>query len=341
MTAASEQEHDRTIAECTERIEACPDDVHALSLRGWAWHEKKQYDKAIADFDKALCWAPDRVDVLNNRGLAHSGNREHELAIEDFTEAINRGANDDDLHHFYFNRGRSRRLKRTLEEAINDFDMAIRLDDQYVKAIRLRGHSWADLGHPGRALADFDRVIQIGPCAADDFHNRGNARVSLGKFRNAIADFTRSIYLGPQSANVATTYNSRGIAWKRKGRYSNALADHERALELAPNSAQRHAVLAEFLATCPSTRFRDGDRALKLITRASELNGKQTKEYLGCVAAAYAAQGDFCSAVDYQKKALEKATEQEDVEMMQLYIKSYETGSLCLEEPPSWRDRWA
>jgi tetratricopeptide (TPR) repeat protein len=341
MTAASEQEHDRTIAECTEKIEAYPDDVHALSLRGWAWYKKKQYDKAIADFDKALCWDPDRVDVLNNRGLAHSGNVEHELVTEDFTEAINRASSDDDLHHFYFNRGRSRRLMRTLEDAIDDFDMAIRIDHQYVRAFRLRGHSWADLGDPDRALADFDRAIQIGSGTADDFHNRGNAWVSLGRFRSAIADFTRSISLESNSTDAATTYNSRGVAWKRKGRYARALADYERALELAPSSAQRHAVLAEFLATCLGARFRDGDRALKLITRASELNGEQTEEYLGCFAAAHAARGDFSSAVDSQKNALELATEQEDIDMMRLYIESYERGSLCLEKPPSWRDRWA
>ncbi|MEO9594613.1 tetratricopeptide repeat protein [Rhodopirellula bahusiensis] len=337
----SEPEHDKTIAECTEELEICPNDVYALSLRGWAWSKKKRYDNAIADFDKALCWDPDRVDVLNNRGLAYSGKGEHLLAVADFTEAISRAPRHTDLHHFYFNRGRSRRLTGAYEDAIEDFNIALRLDDQYVKAYRLRGHSWADRGDYLRALADFDNAIRIGPGSADDFHNRGNAWVSLGKFRKAIKDFTRAIRLEPNNTDIAKTYNSRGIAWKRKGRYAKTLADYERALELDSNSAQRHAVLADFLATCPKSRYRDGARALMLISQASELADKCSADYLGCFASAYAAQGDFLSAIEYQEKALDLAMNQEEVEDMLLYIESYKTHVPCLDKPPSWRDWWS
>ncbi|MEM6777789.1 MAG: tetratricopeptide repeat protein [Planctomycetota bacterium] len=341
MTTVSEDEHDKTIAECTEAIEACPDDVDALSLRGWAWNKKKQYDRAIADFDKALCWDPDRVDVLNNRALSYSGKGEHELAIADFTEAITHASDDGDLHHFYFNRGRSRRLNRAFEDAIEDFNTAIRLDDQYVKAYRLRGHAWADLGQHHRAIEDFDYVIRIGSGTAADFHSRGNAWVSLDRFRKAIADFTKAIHLDPNSRAAAKTYNSRGVAWKRKGSYAKTLSDYERALSLDPDSAQRHAVLAEFLATCPNKRFRDGARALELITEACELTNEYSEDYLGCIASAYAAKGDFCSAIEFQRRALDLATVEEDRETMRLYIESYQAGLLCLAAPPTWRARWS
>ncbi len=337
----SEQDYDKLIAECTEELTSCPDNVDALCHRGLAWNKKKQFDNAIADFDKALTWDPDRVDVLNNRGLAYSGKGEHDLAIADFTEAITRSSSHSDLHHFYFNRGRTLRLKEKFKESIDDFNIALQLDSQYVKAYRLRGLSRADIGDDRLAIADFDCVIRVGSGTADDFHNRGNAWLSLGRFRKAIADFTRAINLDPKATDVAKTYASRGIAWKRRGRYAKALNDFERARELDPHSPQRHATLARLLATCPNSRYRDGARALRLITQAYELSGEWYADYLDCVASAYAAQGDFPSAVDYQRRALELTTTQEEKNWMRLYIESYQAHAPCFDEPPSWRDWWA
>lgn len=160
----------------------------------------------------------------------------------------------------------------------------------------------------------------------------------LGKLRKGIADFTRAIQLDPKSA---VTYTSRGVAWTRKGRYAEALADYERALELDPHSAQRRLVLAEFLATCPQSRYRDGSRALELITEACEPADDSDAKYPDLLAAAHAAQGDFPSAISFQKKALTLATEDDDKEVMRRYIESYEADEACWMKPPTWRERWA
>ncbi|MCM2372838.1 tetratricopeptide repeat protein [Aporhodopirellula aestuarii] len=333
-----EQEFDRIIADCTETLDAFPDDVIALSQRGWAWYRMRNYDSAIADFDKTLSLTPDRADVRYNRGLAFSKKREYDLAITDLTEAILRGLPPNALPDAYYTRGRCRYQKQADADAIEDYNEAIRLDPLHVKAYLMRGLAWQNLGDHRKAIADYTLAIRSDPESADAYHNRGNAWVCLGKLRKGIADFSRAIHLDPKNA---VTYTSRGVAWNRRGSYAEALADYERALELDPRSAKRRAVLAEFLAICPQSRYRDGARALELITEACELTNYSDTAYLGCLAAAHAEKGDFQSAISFQRTALALATEDDDIEDMRRYIESYEAGEACRMKPPSWRERWS
>ncbi len=333
-----EQEHDRVIADCTETLDASPDDVIALVKRGRAWYRKQSYDNAIVDFDKALSRNTDRVDARYTRGLAFSKKGEHDLAITDFTEAILGGLEENCLPHCYYNRGRCRFLKGAHDDAIEDLNEAIRLDPQHARAQTTRGLVWQHLGDFRKAIADFDLAIRNDPESADAYHNRGNAWVYPGRLRKGIADFTRAIHLDPKSA---VTYTSRGVAWRRKGRYAEALADYEHALELDPHSAQRRAVLAEFLAICPQSHYRDGSRALELITEACELTDYSDADYVGCLAAAYAEQGDFPSAISFQKKALNLATKDDDKEDMRRYLELYEAGEPCWMDPPTYCERRA
>lgn len=338
---ANKQQHVKVIAECTEELEACPDDLYALNLRGSSWNELKQYENAIADFDKVLCWAPDRVDALNNRGRAYSGQGHHNLAIADFTKAIGLASKQNDLQHIYFNRGRSQRLKGNHEESIEDFNEAIRRDPQYAKAIRMRGLAWNDLEQFRKAISDFDLSIRIDPKSAASYHGRACAWVRLGKLRKGIADFTRAILVDPNDPKNAATHANRGRVWRRKGKYCKALSDYERALELDDCSAQRLVDLADFLATCPKGRFRDGSRSLQLITEACEMMDHISAEHLDCLASAHAARGNFSSAISFQKKALAIAPEDDDRINMRRYIESYEAGQLCVDERPRWLERWA
>ncbi|TWU35190.1 Cellulose synthase operon protein C precursor [Novipirellula aureliae] len=336
-----EQEHDRIIAECTETLEAAPDDVMALLKRGRAWHEKRGYGNAIADFDDALGVNADRVEVpriLNARGLAFSDKGEQDLAITDFTQAILCGPSEEGLPKLYYNRGRSLNFKGAHDSAIQDFTEAIRLDPQHADAYGMRGLAWQNIGDYCKAIADYNLAIRNDPESADAYHNRGNAWVYRGKLRKAIADFTQAIRLDPKSA---TSYNSRGSAWRRKGRWGKALADLEQALELEPHSADRRRVLAAYLAVCPQRRCRDGTRAVQLMTEACEITDYKNAEHLIYLAAAYAERGDFPSAIAILQKALPLATTDDEKNDIRFCDELYKAGEPWRMESPSWRQRWA
>lgn len=88
-----------------------------------------------------------------------------------------------------------------------------------------------------------------------------------------------------------------------EGRYAEAARLYERALELAPGATEPTVSYCFFLAACPDARFRDGQRALALMSR---VRPKSQSNWRTCstMAAVYAELGDFTKAQEWQQRAL-------------------------------------
>jgi len=303
--------------------------------------DEREYDRIIADCTTALDASPndaDRASALNKRGLAFTNKGEYERGYKDFTEAILLGPTEKAHRTLRYNRGRCQSLNGAYQDAIKDLTEAIRLNPEDADAFVMRGLVWQNLGEFQKAIADYNLAIRNDPVSADAYHNRGNAWVQLGKLRKAIGDFTQAIRHDPESAK---SYNSRGSAWRRKGRYGKAIADFAHALELEPHSADRRRVLAAYLAVCPQRRYRDGNRAVELMTEACEITDYKNAEHLIYLAAAYAEQGDFSSALAVLQKALPLATNDDEREDIRFCDGLYKAGEPWRMESPNWRQRWA
>ena len=100
-------------------------------------------------------------------------------------------------------------------------------------------------------------------------------------------------------------------------------------------------VLGAFLAGCPHRRYRDGCRALELLTEACELTDYSDALYLSLLAAAHAEQGDFPHAITFEQKALMLATDEAEKETMRDSLELYEAGEPWRMKSPNWRSRWA
>ncbi|MEM6690832.1 MAG: tetratricopeptide repeat protein [Planctomycetota bacterium] len=306
--------------------------------RGRCYYETRAYDEAIDDFDQVLNRDGKDADAYYMRGLALAQSGEHRDAIEDFAAAIAYGIKEEFLVGCYYNRSKSYHSERDFSKAIDDLNEVMRLDTTHLHAPMRRGLAKAELGQYQQAIADYDLAILRKPDSADAFHNRGNEWIQLGKFRKAIADLTTAIRIDPESA---VSFNSRGIAWNRKGCYWKALADYERALELDPDSTLRRSVLASFLVNCPSRRYRDGKRALQLITEVCELKGYGDAAIVNCLAAAHAETGDFASAITFQERAISLSEDEEEIEDMQFSLQGYQAGVVYVSPSPPWRQRFA
>ena len=335
---SNNEDLERVIADHTKTLERNPGNPEALFERGRAWYRKEEYAKAIADLNDLLKKVDGFAGAWYVRALAYSKEGDYGCAIQDFTNAIANGLEATFLPDCYYNRGRCLYMKRSIGQAISDLSEAVRLDVKHARAYMTRGLAWQLMREFANAISDFSLAIHSDPNLADAYHNRGNALVYLGSFRKAIADFSKAIDIEP---DIADSYTSRAVAWKRKGRYSKALADYERALGIDPDSVERNAALAEFLATCPQNRFRDGARALELITKVCERTGYNSADYVSCLAAVHAELGDFKSAVMFQRKAISLSSDEDDKEDMMRYIESYQAGERSFFRPPSWRERWA
>jgi Tfp pilus assembly protein PilF len=136
----------------------------------------------------------------------------------------------------YNNRGfhRSFRLGR-FEEAIADFDEAIKLNPNIAKFWSNKGQALGMLGRNDEALVAYNRAIELMPQDADYRNNRGAVKIQKGDWQGAIADCSRAIEMNPRQRDA---YSNRAFAYSSTGQYDGAIADSRRALELSPDHPQ-------------------------------------------------------------------------------------------------------
>lgn len=95
-----------------------------------------------------------------------------------------------------------------------------------------RSHAGVELAEEGRreeAIAEYDAAIRLNPQIADAYYNRGVAYANLGEHQQAIEDYNEALRLDPQDAQA---YANRALAYSRLGEDTDAQHDAERAIEL-------------------------------------------------------------------------------------------------------------
>jgi len=97
-------------------------------------------------------------DAYLNRAAAYAARREYDEALDDYNEAIRL---DSGFAPSYNNRGVIYALLQEYEEAISDLDEAVRIDGSYTLGYLNRGVVQAAQGNYEAALADFEQVIAI------------------------------------------------------------------------------------------------------------------------------------------------------------------------------------
>ncbi len=232
--------------------------------------------------------------------------------------------------------------KRLDEQAMADFDLAIRNDPKRWRAHHNRAIILALQGDGARAIEAFDRVIELNASYPNAYFNRGEIHFQNKRFDAAIADYSQAIALDSKDPSLAC---ARGHAKFAKGLIAEALADYATATELAPESSlyatefadanqsiglwkpaaesyQRAMQLdpsntralqnaAWMMATCPDEFFRNGPAAVQTANKAVDatLDSGPSVHLLDVLAAAHAANGDFAPAQEAIQKALKLTTD--------------------------------
>ncbi len=98
----------------------------------------------------------------------------------------------------HFNTGGELYDQGRLEEAIAEYDEAIRLDPQLTLAYNNRAATYVNLGQYQKAIQDYDKVIRLNPQLVVAYNNRGFAYDELGQHERAIQDYDEAIRLNPQ-----------------------------------------------------------------------------------------------------------------------------------------------
>lgn len=125
------------------------------------------------------------------------------------------------------------------DNAIPEFEKAIRLKPDYGDAYFTLGQALYKRGSYEQAIRKFDKAVQFGPENAEALVGRGLAYEAKGDVEAAIADYDRAIEIKP---DACSNYLLRAMARDKKGQAQGAASDYTRVLELSSDPDLRRKV---------------------------------------------------------------------------------------------------
>ena len=132
---------------------------------------------------------------------------------------------------FYLDRGMAFLKEEKRDEAINEYDQAIKLDPKNVEAYLYRGNAYDEKGDDDQAITNFDRVIALDAGHSIAYFYRGNAYGYKKMNDRAIEDYNKAIKL---NSKFDEAFVSRGMSFYEKGDIKQALKDYDAALRINP-----------------------------------------------------------------------------------------------------------
>ena len=189
-----------------------------------------QFDKAVGVYSKIIQLDPN-TDAYTGRGVAKGSLEQHEEAMADFDAALRLSPQNAAA---YAGRGITKGKLGQYEAAIAAFDNILRLNPQDVFAYTHIGLAKVSLGQYEAAIEDFNTAIVLNPQYAAAYHDRGLAKGHLGQHEAAIMDFNMTIALDSQ---YATAYCNRGFTKASLGQHEAAIMDFDTAIVLNPHYA--------------------------------------------------------------------------------------------------------
>jgi tetratricopeptide (TPR) repeat protein len=139
--------------------------------------QEEEYEAALKDFDTLVYrfGKETGADILNKRGMAYFGLEKYEEALRDYNEAIR------------------------LEPGSADF-----------YAIRSLAH--IKLNNGDACLADLNQAIKINPRHKAAYIRRGGLFTATGRFQDAVDDYSRAIEIAPRDSDA---YGKRAYVYGR------------------------------------------------------------------------------------------------------------------------------
>ena len=197
-----------------------------------------------------------------NRGNAYIKLNKYDDALNDYNSAIKLNPN---LAMAYLERGIFyATVKKDYNQAIFDFDKSLKMNYYFAEAYLYRGLAYAETKNYRQAVSNYNKAIAINPDYAEGYNNRGLIYRQLKQYDKAIVDLNKAIEINP---NIAEAYNNRGVAYDELKKRDEALSDYSKAIEL--NSDYEWAYINRGTIYAETEHY---DEAIADYAKAIELN---------------------------------------------------------------------
>jgi protein O-mannosyl-transferase len=162
------------------------------------------------------------------------------------------------------NLGEALEKKGQTDDAIRQYQEAIRLKPKNADAHYNLGNSLVKKGELDEAIRQFQEAIRLNPEYADAHNNLASALLMNGQVDGAIREFRESIRLKPA---YALAHKNLGTALDQKGQIPDAIRHYEEAIRLKPDYVDAHFNLGNSLLTADQV-----DESIRHYLEAIRLN---------------------------------------------------------------------
>jgi tetratricopeptide (TPR) repeat protein len=228
-----------------------------------------------------------------DRGIAYKNKKDFDQALADYNDAIRLDSN---YANAFLNRGVLLANQHEIDRAMPDFEAAIRLDPQQKLGYVNRAIAYKMKGDWDRAIADYSEAIRLDPNDVQILYDRGGSYLSKRAYDQAIEDFGNVIRREPKAAGAFTL---RGRCYQAKGDHDRAIADFSEAIRITPRDP------VPYIDRASAHRYAgDLDGAIAGYTEALAVDPKSTLAYQNR-GWSYRGKGDFDRALTDYDRAVE------------------------------------
>lgn len=144
----------------------------------------------------------------------------------------------------------------TTQQAVNEFQTALRIKPNYLRAHTDLGSAYAKLGRLSDSQAEYRAALAIDSNLPIPHNNLGNTYAQLGLWSEAISEYQAALRLDPEYTdarhNLAEGEYNLGLALAKAGRTAEAVAHLEAALRARPDYPEANNNLGVVLSQYPS-----------------------------------------------------------------------------------------
>lgn len=244
----------------------------------------------------------------------------HSKAMDLINDVIERYP---DYHKAYNCRGNIHRYQGNNDQAQKDYEKAILLAKDHAPPYNNLATIYHRNGEKDKALEFLDKAINKDAYFTYAYFNRSEIYRQNGKIDKAIKDLINVAKIDPKFRGINCEL---GTAYCENKDYSQANRYFQEALKNNPHSNNALNLMAWFLATCPSKKHRNGQRAHTFIKRVITIY-PENPHLLDTLAAVYAELGLFKKAIKTQKRAISLITDDcEFKEEAKQHLRYYKKG---------------
>lgn len=207
----------------------------AYLTRAKTRYQMTEYYSAIADSENYLKAKPKTAEPYYYSAMSKMALKNYEDAVKDFDLAIRYDKEKNTDYHFY--RAKANLALENYSKASRDYKKIVAMKkDDATTADHLRvAQSEVMRDNDSEAMLYYDIILEKDPYNSDVYLDRARLFAKMGKLTDAIRDYDTVLRLNP---NQTVVYKERGVYFVDTKSYRKAILDLDVALKLEPNNGK-------------------------------------------------------------------------------------------------------